>query len=157
MLNQNLTDTCATTKTSSDNDHQEVIDKEKHYEQSIFDRQFDKGSGTGIHKQRHQILQIYTCCVSFLLKGRQKRNRFSPRRSMESPSGQLRSLPQKGSKAAISGSIQTRSYDTQDGSRRYVTEIAADEVQFLSTKSDENGADDVDFDDLKPIDEDLPF
>lgn len=69
----------------------------------------------------------------------------------------MRSLPQKGSKAAISGSIQTRSYDTQDGSRRYVTEIAADEVQFLSTKNDENGSDDVDFDDLKPIDEDLPF
>ena len=63
----------------------------------------------------------------------------------------------KGSKAAISGSIQTRSYDTRDGSRRYVTEIAADEVQFLSTRSDENGSDDVDFDDLKPIDEDLPF
>lgn len=38
-----------------------------------------------------------------------------------------------------------------------MTEIAADEVQFLSTKSDENGSDDVDFDDLKPIDEDLPF
>ena len=41
----------------------------------------------------------------------------------------------KGSKAAISGSIQTRSYDTQDGSRRYVTEIAADEVQFLSPEA----------------------
>ncbi len=66
----------------------------------------------------------------------------------------------KGSKAAISGSIQTRNYDAQDGTRRYVTEIAADEVQFLSTKY-EDGAkaddEDVDFDDLKPIDEDLPF
>ncbi len=62
----------------------------------------------------------------------------------------------KGSRAAVSGSIQTRSYDAQDGSRRTVTEIVADEVQFLSTKNeDERG--DVDFDDLKPIDEDLPF
>ena len=65
----------------------------------------------------------------------------------------------KGSKAAISGSIQTRNYDANDGSRRYVTEIAADEVQFLSTKNDEDRdeLDDVDFDALRPIDEDLPF
>lgn len=63
----------------------------------------------------------------------------------------------KGSKAAVSGSVQTRSYDTQDGSRRYVTEIAADEVQFLSTKNDDVKDDSVDFDDLTPIDDDLPF
>lgn len=63
----------------------------------------------------------------------------------------------KGSKAAVSGSVQTRSYDTQDGSRRYVTEIAADEVQFLSTRNDDVKEDSVDFDDLTPIDDDLPF
>ena len=59
----------------------------------------------------------------------------------------------KGSKAAVSGSVQTR---TQDGSRRYVTEIAADEVQFLNTRSEE-ARDSADFDDLTPIDDDLPF
>ena len=37
----------------------------------------------------------------------------------------------KGSKVAVSGMIQTRSYDAQDGTKRYVTEIVADEVQFL--------------------------
>ena len=63
----------------------------------------------------------------------------------------------KGSKAAVSGSVQTRSYDPQDGSRRYVTEIAADEVQFLSTRNDDVKEDSVDFDDLTPIDDDLPF
>lgn len=76
---------------------------------------------------------------------------------MESAGGQLRPLSQKGSKAAVSGSVQTRSYDTQDGSRRYVTEIAADEVQFLSTRNDDVKEDSVDFDDLTPIDDDLPF
>jgi single-strand DNA-binding protein len=40
----------------------------------------------------------------------------------------------KGSKAAVAGSIQTRTYDANDGSKRYITEIVADEVQFLSTK-----------------------
>ena len=65
----------------------------------------------------------------------------------------------KGSKAAVSGSIQTRNYDANDGSRRYVTEIAADEVQFLSTKNEDgvDELDDMDFDALRPIDEDLPF
>ena len=62
----------------------------------------------------------------------------------------------KGSRAAVCGSIQTRNHDAQDGSRRYVTEIAADEVQFLTTKNDVD-SDVTDFDDLKPIDDDLPF
>ena len=43
----------------------------------------------------------------------------------------------KGSKAAVAGSVQTRSYDANDGTKRYITEIVADEVQFLSTKGGE--------------------
>ena len=39
----------------------------------------------------------------------------------------------KGSKVAVEGSIQTRSYDAQDGSKRYVTEVVADNVEFLSS------------------------
>lgn len=42
----------------------------------------------------------------------------------------------KGSKVGLSGAIQTRNYDAPDGTKRYVTEIVADEVQFLSTKSE---------------------
>ncbi len=65
----------------------------------------------------------------------------------------------KGSKAAICGSVQTRNYDGTDGVRRFVTEIAADEVQFLSTRNDDERElnSGVDFDELRPIDEDLPF
>lgn len=37
----------------------------------------------------------------------------------------------KGSKVGISGSIQTSNYEAADGSKRYVTEIVADEVEFL--------------------------
>lgn len=40
----------------------------------------------------------------------------------------------KGSKACVSGSVQTRTYDATDGSRRYVTEVIADDVEFISTK-----------------------
>lgn len=39
---------------------------------------------------------------------------------------------QKGSKVIVSGSIQTRSYDAQDGSKRWVTEIMAEHVESLN-------------------------
>lgn len=38
----------------------------------------------------------------------------------------------KGRKVGIVGEIQTRSYDAQDGTKRYVTEIVAQEVEFLT-------------------------
>ena len=42
----------------------------------------------------------------------------------------------KGRKVAVEGSIQTRSYDAQDGTKRYVTEIIADNVEFLGSRDD---------------------
>jgi len=37
----------------------------------------------------------------------------------------------KGKLIGISGRIQTRNYDAKDGTKRYVTEVVAEEVQFL--------------------------
>lgn len=45
----------------------------------------------------------------------------------------------KGSLAGVTGSIQTRSYEGQDGKRVYVTEVMADRVQFLDTKGANQG------------------
>ncbi len=45
----------------------------------------------------------------------------------------------KGSKVAVIGAIQTRTYEAQDGSKRYVTEVVADEVQFLDRANQEGG------------------
>ena len=42
----------------------------------------------------------------------------------------------KGRQCAIKGSIQYLSYDAQDGSKRYVTEIIADNVEFLTAKGE---------------------
>lgn len=42
----------------------------------------------------------------------------------------------KGSMVAICGRIQTRTYDAADGSKRYVTEIVTDEIQFLGSKGE---------------------
>ena len=38
---------------------------------------------------------------------------------------------EKGRKIAVEGNIQTRSYETQDGSKRTVTEIVAENVEAL--------------------------
>ena len=37
----------------------------------------------------------------------------------------------KGKLIGINGRIQTRNYDAKDGTKRYVTEVVAEEVQFL--------------------------
>lgn len=41
----------------------------------------------------------------------------------------------KGSLVSVEGRIQTGSYDDKDGNRRYTTDIVADSVQFLETRS----------------------
>lgn len=75
----------------------------------------------------------------------------------------------KGSQVAVSGSIQTRTYEAQDKTRRYVTEILADEVKFLNrvatTKPESPNQPDQprqhdEFEgasDMQEIDEDMPF
>ena len=45
----------------------------------------------------------------------------------------------KGSQVAVEGRIQTRSYDHQDGTKRYVTEVVADNVTFLGAKGSNSG------------------
>ena len=41
----------------------------------------------------------------------------------------------KGNKVAVIGSLQTRSYEDKDGVKRNVTDIVANEVEFLTPKN----------------------
>lgn len=69
----------------------------------------------------------------------------------------------KGNKIAVSGSIQTRTYEKTDGTKGFSVDIVADEVEFLSSKNDgsEGGMtiqQDAQVADLQPINDDnLPF
>jgi len=45
----------------------------------------------------------------------------------------------KGKKVAVVGELQTRSYEDKQGVKRYVTEIVADEVEFLSPRDNKEG------------------
>lgn len=66
----------------------------------------------------------------------------------------------KGRLVAVSGRLQSRSWDDQSGIRHYATEVIADEVDFLDRPKDGGqgtGAEDTG--DFRPCDEedDLPF
>lgn len=77
----------------------------------------------------------------------------------------------KGGQVAISGKIQTRSYDAKDGTKRYITEVVADQfggVQFLGNNGEVNQNDgsnnfgnmnqDIFEEDITPLDGgDMPF
>lgn len=41
----------------------------------------------------------------------------------------------QGSQVAIEGRIQTRNYDDQNGQKRYITEVVADNVEFLGSRN----------------------
>ena len=69
----------------------------------------------------------------------------------------------KGSKIAIAGSLQNRSYEDKDGNKRTITDIVASEVEFLSSGGRGENAEEVvpvkkGPVDLEPVDDDsLPF
>lgn len=44
----------------------------------------------------------------------------------------------KGDKLAVVGSLQIRTYETNDGSKRTVSEIIVEEMDFISTKKNED-------------------
>jgi single-strand DNA-binding protein len=46
---------------------------------------------------------------------------------------------QKGRMVYIEGRLQTRSWDGQDGKKRYKTEVVAENVQFLDTRGSQPG------------------
>lgn len=70
----------------------------------------------------------------------------------------------KGKLIGISGRIQIRNYDAKDGTKRYITEVVADEVQFLDfgNKNQSGGSSEGHNhygNDITPIDDDgeIPF
>lgn len=64
----------------------------------------------------------------------------------------------KGRKCCVMGELQNRSYETKDGTKRTITEIVAEQVEFLTLRTDaalSETAVPEGFTDIE--DEDLPF
>ena len=45
----------------------------------------------------------------------------------------------KGRRISLEGSMQVRSYEAQDGTKRYVTEVIANEIEFLDSRNAVSG------------------
>lgn len=70
----------------------------------------------------------------------------------------------KGKLAAVDGRIQVRSYTGQDGQKRWVTEVIAEDVRFLSPKDGGSGSNESrsfggnnSFGHEVNLDDDIPF
>lgn len=63
----------------------------------------------------------------------------------------------KGKKIAVEGRIQTRSYDANDGTKRYVTEIVVQSMEFCDSKGGQQLSDAKGFAGAPVPDEDIPF
>ena len=55
----------------------------------------------------------------------------------------------------VDGRLQTRSYEAQDGSKRYVTEVVVNEIEFCGSKTETKASDNA-FGG-KEVNEDIPF
>lgn len=63
----------------------------------------------------------------------------------------------KGGLLGVEGRIQTRNYQANDGSTRYVTEIICDNVQFLEPKSSAQGSRSQDTFDYSQLEQENPY
>lgn len=70
----------------------------------------------------------------------------------------------KGKKVCVVGMLQTRNYEASDGTKRYVTEVVASEVEFLTPKGENQQQPSTsqksnrNLNELEPVeDNDLPF
>ena len=70
---------------------------------------------------------------------------------------------QKGHRLLVDGRLQIRSYDAKDGTKRWVTEVIANSVEFIERKADGGSASGGEkggmesFGTAVPFDEELPF
>ena len=73
--------------------------------------------------------------------------------------------PTKGGKVAVSGSLQIRNYEDNDGTKRTSVEVNADEVEFLSSGNRSGEGEEKtapkksgnDISDLTVVDDELPY
>lgn len=63
----------------------------------------------------------------------------------------------KGTQIYIEGKIRTRSYDDQNGVKRYITEVYADNLQLLGKKENDSANNTPPLIDNAPPADDLPF
>ena len=63
----------------------------------------------------------------------------------------------KGQKIAVEGRIQTRSYEAKDGTKRYVTEVVVQSMEFCESRRNGSAGGAGDYPGMPVPDEEIPF
>lgn len=102
-----------------------------------------------------------TAVASFTLAinegwGDKKKTNYIPCVAWNKTAENIANFCDKGSKVAVFGRIEVRSYE-KDGTKIYKTEVVASEVQFLDNKK-QGSANTSGYDDMTPVDDgEIPF
>lgn len=99
------------------------------------------GIGRLVRDPEVRYTQSGKACASFTIAvdrrrgadGKQQAD-FIPCIAWEKTAEVISQYVTKGQKIAVEGRIQTRSYDAQDGSKRYVTEVVVQSMEFCESK-----------------------
>lgn len=108
---------------------------------------FTPGTGTAVCTLTIAVDRPYS-------KDKQKEADFVPIVIWGKQAENTASYVAKGKLLGVSGRIQVRNYDAKDGSKRYVTEVVADEVQFLEWSNDNKRQCSTNSDGYIPVDDD---
>lgn len=90
-------------------------------------------------------------------RGGEKQADFIPCVAWEKTAEIISQHVSKGQKIAVEGRIQTRSYDANDGMKRYVTEVVVNSMEFCDSKGGQQLSDVKEFAGTAVPDEDIPF
>ena len=95
------------------------------------------------YSQSNLAICSYTLAIDrrFSRQGEEKQADFIPIVTFGKTAEFCEKYFRKGQQVAVSGRIQTRTWDDNEGKRRYVTEVIGEDVYFADSKRADNGAD----------------
>ena len=114
-------------------------------------------------KQTPQGISVCTFSVAVNRKGKDAQADFINCQAWRGTAEFVSKFFKKGSSILVVGSIQTRSWEDQNGNKRFATEVNVDEAYFVDGKSDGQASEQAfqlpsttKFEEVKE-DDDLPF
>lgn len=87
-------------------------------------------------KQTPQGVSVTTFSIAVNRRGKDAQTDFINCQAWRQTAETICKYFKKGSSICISGQIQVRSWQDQQGNKRYATEVVADEVYFVDSKAD---------------------
>ena len=84
------------------------------------------------------VCQINVAISRPVAQGKEPETDFINVTVWNKPAENIAKYLSKGRQVAIEGRIQTRSYDNNEGKKTYVTEVIANNVEFLGSANDKN-------------------